>query len=104
MNTRHQRRPDIDWPSVLNRLRVRCKPLARLARDVGSDERTLNRIARGEVHEPRHSVGERLLAICDELGIEVNESRPAMRAKDPSARGVSVVSGSRAGFSIGGAP
>lgn len=32
----------------------------------------------------------------------VNESRPAMRAKDPSARGVSVVSGRRAGFSVRG--
>lgn len=91
--TRHQRRPDIDWASVLNRLRVRCKPLARLARDVGSDERTLNRIARGEVHEPKHSVGERLLAICDELGLEVNEPRPErvkLDARKESGSGLSM--------------
>ena len=50
----------IDWQQVTLNLR-RYKPLSRVAREVGSDERHLNRLARGEVTQPRFDTGMALL-------------------------------------------
>jgi hypothetical protein len=50
----------INWQQVLLNLRG-YKHIAKIAREVGSDERHLNRIARGEVMQPRFDVGMRLL-------------------------------------------
>ena len=50
----------IDWQRVTLNLR-RYKPLSQVAKEVGSDWRHLNRLARGEVNEPRFNTGVRLL-------------------------------------------
>ena len=47
----------IDWQRVCLDLRTHYGSLAAIARQVGSDERHINRLARGEVNEPRFSVG-----------------------------------------------
>ena len=52
---------DIDWQSVCANLRRNYKPLSQVAKEVGSDWRHLNRLARGEVKQPKFSVGVRLL-------------------------------------------
>jgi len=50
----------IDWQKVALNLR-RYKPLSQVANEVGSDWRHLNRLARGEVQQPRFDTGVRLL-------------------------------------------
>ena len=50
----------IDWQQVVLDLRTHYGPLSKVAKEVGSDERHINRLARGEVDEPRFSVGVRL--------------------------------------------
>jgi hypothetical protein len=50
----------IDWQKVALNLR-RYKPLSQVAKEVGSDWRHLQRLARGEVNEPRFNTGVRLL-------------------------------------------
>jgi len=50
----------IDWQRVCLDLRTHYGPLSKVATMVGSDWRHINRLARGEVDEPRFSVGVRL--------------------------------------------
>lgn len=50
----------IDWRLLVNKLRT-VKPVSRIAKEVGAKENHLNRIARGEVAEPRFNTGIRLL-------------------------------------------
>ena len=50
----------IDWQRLTLNLR-RYKPLSQVAKEVGSDWRHLNRLARGEVQQPRFETGVRLL-------------------------------------------
>ena len=50
----------IDWQRVALNLR-RYKPLSQVAKEVGSDWQHLNRLARGEVAQPRFETGVRLL-------------------------------------------
>ena len=56
----------INWQRVVLNLR-RHISVSAVARRAGSNERHLNRIARGEVHEPRFSTGLRLLDLHHEL-------------------------------------
>ncbi|NCC41507.1 MAG: hypothetical protein EOM21_19195, partial [Gammaproteobacteria bacterium] len=59
----HQYRPD--WAALLCRLRTRTgTPLARIAPRVGMCEKTINRLARGEVAEPRFTAGLALLDLA----------------------------------------
>jgi hypothetical protein len=51
----------IDWQKVVLNIRRHYKSLHRVAREIQSNERHLNRIARGEVNEPRFNTGLRLL-------------------------------------------
>jgi hypothetical protein len=56
--------PDIDrinFQTVTLNLRRHYKPLATVAKEINSDERTLNRLARGEVRNPRFITGLKLL-------------------------------------------
>lgn len=61
-----------DWSALLNRLRARSNtPLAQIGKRVGMCERTINRLARGEVAEPRFSQAMQLLDIAaDTLGAD----------------------------------
>lgn len=63
--------PSINWSAVCLHLRSRYKPLTVVANEVGSDWRHLNRLARGEVQQPRFDTGMRLLALhrahCPEM-------------------------------------
>lgn len=54
---------NVNWSEMMARLRARSgRPLAHVARSVAAmDERTINRLARGEVREPRFSQGMALL-------------------------------------------
>ena len=51
----------IDWQKVCLNLRRHYKPLSQVAKEVGSDWQHLNRIARGEVEQPRFNTGLKLL-------------------------------------------
>ena len=59
-----------DWSALLNRLRARSQtPLAAIGRRIGMEERTINRLARGEIREPRFSHAMQLLDLAaDALG------------------------------------
>lgn len=63
--------PSIDWSAVCLHLRSRYKPLTAVANEVGSNWWHLNRLARGEVQQPRFDTGMRLLDLhrqhCPEL-------------------------------------
>jgi hypothetical protein len=50
-----------DWQLICVQLKNKYKSLASVAREIGSDERHLNRLARGEVKEPKFLVGVKLL-------------------------------------------
>ena len=52
-----------DWQKICLEIRSNYKSLHTVGREIGSDERHLNRLARGEVKEPKHSVGEKLLKL-----------------------------------------
>ena len=52
---------NINWQTVTLNLRKFYKPLSQVAKEVGSDWRHLNRIARGEVEQPRFITGVKLL-------------------------------------------
>jgi hypothetical protein len=57
----------LDWTEALSRLRARSGvALARHARDCGMDDRTIHRLARGEIQDPRMRQGLRLLDRCAE--------------------------------------
>ena len=51
----------INWQKVCWNLRTNYKPLSRVAKEVGSDWRHINRLARGEVEQPRFLTGVKLL-------------------------------------------
>ena len=51
----------INWRTVTNNLRAKYKPLSQVANEVGSNEQHLNRLARGEVNQPRYNTGVKLL-------------------------------------------
>jgi len=53
-----------DWSLVCTLLRRHYGPLARVARDVGSDDRHLCRLERGDVQQPRFNTGVRLLDLA----------------------------------------
>jgi hypothetical protein len=56
--------PDLDrinFQTVTLNLRRNYKPLAQVAREIQSDEATLNRLARGEVRQPRFVTALKLL-------------------------------------------
>ena len=55
------RRNVVNWSLLLILLRANYKAISGVAREVDSNERHLNRIARGEVNEPKFMVGVRLL-------------------------------------------
>lgn len=54
----------VDWSELLVRLRARAGPLSRIARQVGMDVLAINKLARGEVYEPKFSHGIMLLDIA----------------------------------------
>lgn len=66
---------NIDWQIVTLNLRRHYKPLSQIAKEVGSDWRHLNRLARGEVNQPRFDTGMKLLDlhydVCRERHREV---------------------------------
>ena len=51
----------IDWQLVCVLLRQHYKPLEQVADEVGIDRQHINRLARGEVKEPRFNSGVKLL-------------------------------------------
>lgn len=51
----------IDWQRVMWNLRRECGPLTKVARLANADPQHLQRLARGEVYEPRFSLALRLL-------------------------------------------
>jgi len=54
----------IDWQTVTIALRTHYKPLSAVAVEVGSDWQHLNRLARGEVMQPRFDTGVKLLDLA----------------------------------------
>lgn len=61
----------IDWMKLVNNLRHDYKSLATIARELDSTERHLNRLARGEVQEPRFNTGLKLLDLhLEKCGID----------------------------------
>ena len=52
----------INWQQVILNMR-RHRPVSAIARQCGSNETHLNRIARGEVNEPRFNTGLKLLDV-----------------------------------------
>ena len=51
----------IDWQRVALNLRTNYGPLTRVAKDVGAGDEHLQKLARGEVREPKFSIGLKLL-------------------------------------------
>lgn len=58
---------DIDWQMVTLHIRRAGVPLAQAAKRAGSDDRHLNRLARGEVEQPRWLTGVKLLDLHHDL-------------------------------------
>lgn len=54
---------NIDWKEICNGIRANYKNLSDVAKEVGSGWQHLNRLARGETQQPKHSVGVKLLAL-----------------------------------------
>ncbi len=53
--------PDIDWQTVTLNLRAAGCPLAKIKSGARMDDRTIHRLQRGEIAEPRFSQGLALL-------------------------------------------
>lgn len=71
--------PIVNWSAVCLHLRSRYKPLSQVAKEVGSDWRHLNRLARGEVQQPRFDVGVRLLDLHSDKCADVHRREILMR-------------------------
>ena len=72
----------IDWQRVCLNLRRNYRPLSQVAKEVGSDWRHLNRLACGEVEQPKFLTGVRLLDLhLDVMGDRHKES--ILRSKKP---------------------
>lgn len=55
---------DVDWSMLTNLLRTHYKPLSSIANEMDLCEVHLNRLARGEVQEPRYNTGRRLIRLA----------------------------------------
>jgi len=64
----------IDWQRVTLNLR-RVRPLSTVAKQIGSNERHLNRLARGEVDQPRFNTGVALLDLHFDLCRDRHDER-----------------------------
>lgn len=73
--------PLVDWTLLLPLLRRRAS-LSRIGDTVGIDEATINRLARGEIKDPRFSQGLRLL----DLAADVLTPEEWERVRKASAR------------------
>lgn len=71
----------IDWSMVTNNIRHHYKSLSIVGKEVGSDEKHLNRLARGEVKQPKFDVGVKLLDLhydyCREQHDRINSQQVA---------------------------
>ena len=74
----------VDWSLLLMLLRKHAGPLARLAPLAGMDERTINRLARGEIQQPRFSQALLLLDLAHDHLPGVDWER--VRQTSPIAR------------------
>ena len=54
----------IDWQTLTNALRHHYKPLEQVADELGISRQHINRLARGDVAEPRFNSGVRLLDLA----------------------------------------
>ena len=63
---------NIDWQRLCLNLRKE-KPLAVFSREFGCDEKTLHRLANGDVSEPRFSIGIALLNVHVDLFPELHQ-------------------------------
>lgn len=83
MTTLHNRHhPLVDWTMLLPLLR-RHMPLARIGAATGLCEETINRLARGDILEPKFSAGLRLLDIAADL-ISADEWQRVKKASNRS--------------------
>lgn len=59
--------PSVDWQRVMLNIRSCGIPLAQLKKATKMDDRTIQRIARGEVKEPKFAQGVAILSIHQRL-------------------------------------
>jgi hypothetical protein len=64
----------IDWSRITNEIRASGYVLSKVAKDVGSDWQHINRLARGEVEQPKYDVGVKLLKIHEETRCNTKNS------------------------------
>lgn len=57
----------IDWQQLTISLRQHYKPLERVADELGISRQHINRLARGDVLEPRFNSGVRLLDLAHDV-------------------------------------
>jgi len=64
-----------NWQQITLNLRSNYKSLSAIGREVGSDWQHMNRLSRGEVSEPKYSVGIKLLNLhfehCNKSHLEM---------------------------------
>lgn len=85
-----------DWQVITLAIRRYYKPLARVAVEINSEERHLNRLARGELKDTKYKTGCRLLRIYRDIRADKmpphkaspSNSLPELARKllDPEAR------------------
>lgn len=63
----------VDWQIVTLAIRRHYKSLARVAKEINSEERHLNRLARGEVTDTKYRTGCRLLRIYAGICAKLNK-------------------------------
>lgn len=64
----------VDWQQVVLTLRARYgKSLHTIAREIGSNEHHLRRLARGETQQPKFDTGIKLLDLLRDVCPDVNE-------------------------------
>lgn len=68
--TKHDRP---DWQVITLAIRRHYKPLAKVAIEINSEERHLNRLARGEVKDTKYKTGCRLLKIYRDICERLNK-------------------------------
>ncbi len=61
MSRRELMDPAIDWQRLALNIRQSGLPLRQAALEIGLQQRSIDRLARGEIHEPRFTVGLLLL-------------------------------------------
>jgi hypothetical protein len=75
-----------DWQIITLAIRRHYKPLAQVAREINSEEKHLNRLARGDVKDTKYKTGRRLLKLYGDICKKLNKQPEWTEPEDEAVK------------------